>query len=168
MGNILYAGLITGAVVLISVGIIQPLEDEVRWLICLWLSAPLIGLAIWMRLPALPSGLARTITNTGLIIIIGFVMLSLQLLRQQVVRADEIYHYVAIGTDGSSTSNVRPVLHSQRILRGRMVDRKGVVLVDSQGVNGFAQRIYPVAERYDLAAFSHLIGFSVRVTVRVA
>jgi peptidoglycan glycosyltransferase len=159
MRNILYAGSITGAVVLVSVGIIQPLEAEVRWLICLWMSAPLLGLAIWMRLPMLPPGLARTISNTGLVIIIGFVMLSLQLLRQQVVRADEIYNYVAIGSDGSSTSNVRPVLHSQRILRGRMVDRKGVVLVDSQSVSGFAQRIYPIAERYDLAAFSHLIGF---------
>jgi penicillin-binding protein A len=148
-----------GAVGLIGFGIIQPLDAEVRWLICLWAAAPLMGLAAWLAAPAGLPGLPRSVANVGLVILVGFAMLSLQLLRQQVLRASEIYYHVAVGADGSTTSNVRPVLNSQRVLRGRMLDRNGAVLVDSQSVDGFARRVYPLAERYDPAAFGHVVGF---------
>jgi peptidoglycan glycosyltransferase len=150
---------IAGAVGLIAYGVWQPVDHEARWLICLWAAAPLIGVAAWLSTPRSPRGLTTSVANLGLVIIVGFVLLSLQLLRQQVVRADSIYHHVAIGEDGSTTSNVRPVLDSQRVLRGRVLDRKGVVLVDSQEVGGFAQRTYPVADSYDPAAFSNVLGF---------
>ncbi|EFO81372.1 peptidoglycan glycosyltransferase [Oscillochloris trichoides DG-6] len=156
---IIRTGLLIGALALISYGIFQPVEADTRWLICLWLAAPLLGLAAWMVYPAPPAGLARTVYHVGLIILLGFGLLSLQLLRQQFVKADAIYNYVAVGPDGSTTSNVRPVLSSQRVLRGQIVDRNGVVLADSQSVNGFARRTYPVADRYDPAAFSNILGF---------
>lgn len=121
---------------LITYGVFQPVDAEVRWLICLWAAAPLLGLAAWLTLPRSPRGLSSSVSNLGLVVVVGFVLLSLQLLRQQVVRADAIYYHVAQGEDGSTTSNVRPVLDSQRVLRGRMLDRNGVVLVDSQEVDG--------------------------------
>lgn len=150
---------LAGAAGLILYGIVQPVASEVRWLVCLWASAPLLGLAAWLSAPPAPRGLSGSVANLGLVVIIGFVLLSLQLLRQQVIRAEETYYYVALGTDGSTTSNVRPVLDSQRVLRGRIVDRDGQVLVDSQEVAGFAQRTYPLAERYDPRAFSNIVGF---------
>ncbi|NTU79128.1 MAG: penicillin-binding protein 2 [Chloroflexales bacterium] len=150
---------ILGAVALIGYGIIQPVEAEVRWLLCLWAAAPLIGLAAWLSAPSSPRSIPRSVANVGIVILMGFGMLSLQLLRQQVVRADAIYYYVAVGSDGSTTSNVRPVLDSQRVLRGRMIDRHGVVLVDSEAVGGFGRRTYPLADRYDPAAFSNITGF---------
>jgi peptidoglycan glycosyltransferase len=94
-----------------------------------------------------------------MVVLIGFGLLSLQLLRQQFVQADAIYSYVAVGADGSTTSNVRPVLDSQRVLRGQIIDRHGVVLADSEAVNAFARRTYPLTERYDPAAFSNILGF---------
>lgn len=150
-----------GALALISYGIIQPVEAEPRWLLCLWGAAPLIGLAVWLGAPAAPAtpSLPRSVSNVGLAILIGFGLLSLQLLRQQVVKAEAIYYFVATSLDGSTTSNVRPVLDSQRIMRGRMLDSRGVVLVDSELVQGFGRRIYPLAAAYDPAAFSNLVGF---------
>jgi penicillin-binding protein A len=54
---------------------------------------------------------------------------------------------------------VRPVLDSQRVLRGRMIDRKGFVLVASEAVEGFGRRVYPLADAYDPRAFSNIVGF---------
>jgi peptidoglycan glycosyltransferase len=150
---------VIGAAGLVAYGIFQPVEDEVRWLACLWLAAPLLGLAAWLVAPRAARGLAASVANLGLVVLVGFGLLSLQLLRQQVVRADAIYYHVALGQDGSTTSNVRPVLDSQRVLRGRISDRKGVALVDSQEVAGFGRRVYPVAELYDPRAFSNIVGF---------
>lgn len=151
---------VVGALVLVAFGIVQPLEADWRWLICLWAAAPLIGVAIWLSLPPLPRGLARSIYNVGVVIAVGFVLLSLQLLRQQFVQSQAIYSYVAMDEEsGQITSNVRPVLASQRILRGKIFDRTGMLLVDSEMVNGFARRTYPLAATLDPAAFGNVLGF---------
>jgi peptidoglycan glycosyltransferase len=147
------------AITLIGYGIVQPVERDTIWLLCLWSAAPLIVLTAWLSQPRLPRGLTRSLYNVGLIVLVGFGLLSLQLLRQQFVRADAIYNHVVIGPDGSTTSNVRPVLASQRILRGRIEDRRERVLVDSEAVDGFARRIYPLAQVYNPAAFSNVVGF---------
>ncbi len=150
---------IVGAIGLVGYGIIQPVEAEVRWLLCLWAAGPLIWLAAWLGASRPQRGLTSSVYNLGLVVLVGFTLLSLQLLRQQVVQAEAIYYFVATGPDGSSTSNVRPVLDSQRVLRGRLLDRRGEVLVSSETVAGFARRTYPLADRYDPRAFSNLVGF---------
>ncbi len=157
--SLLRAGLASVTLALLGYGIFQPVDADVRWLICLWLSAPLIGIIAWISQPPIPRSLTRSVYNLGLVVLIGFGLLSLQLLRQQFVQADAIYQYVAVGADGSTTSNVRPVLNSQRVLRGRITDRKGTVLADSEAVGGFARRTYPLANNYDPAAFSNILGF---------
>ncbi|NTV63261.1 MAG: penicillin-binding protein 2 [Oscillochloris sp.] len=157
--SILRIGLIVVALGLLGYGILQPVEADTRWLLCLWSAAPLLGVAGWLSQPSPSSGLARSVYHLGLVILVGFGMLSMQLLRQQFVQADAIYNYVAIGADGSTTSNVRPVLDSQRVLRGQIIDRKGTVLADSEQVNNFARRTYPLTSSYDPAAFSNLLGF---------
>ncbi|HET9222752.1 MAG TPA: penicillin-binding protein 2, partial [Roseiflexaceae bacterium] len=83
------------------------------------------------------------------------------LLRQQFVRADAIYNTVHVDEQtGQTTSNVRPVLQSLRIRRGKMIDRSGIVLVDTQVVpGGFAVRSYPLADQFHPAGFSNLVGF---------
>jgi penicillin-binding protein A len=144
---------------LIGYGIIQPLERETVWLICLWGATPLVSLAIWLSRQPMPRGLARSVYNLGLVVAIGFGLLSMQLLRQQVVQSDATYNYVSIGEDGSTTSNVRPVLASQRILRGNIYDRQGVLLVASEPVGGFARRTYPLASIYDPSAFGNIVGY---------
>ncbi len=148
-------------VVLLGYGIFLPVEQEPRWLLLLWISAGLAGLIALSRLADVPSAsdLSRAVARLGVIVIIGFAMLSLQLLRQQFVQAAAISNYVKVGSDGSTTSNVRPVLAAQRILRGAISDRQGRTLVESVMTNGIAYRTYPLANQYDMTAFGHVLGF---------
>jgi penicillin-binding protein A len=151
------------AVVLLGYGMLQPVDrsGDLRWLLCLWGAAPLLLFAAFLSSPSLPPGLARSVRNLGLVLGVGFVMLSLELLREQVVRADAIYYKVVTNeATGEVTSNVRPVLQSMRVQRGKIFDRNGELLVDSRvGAGGFVHRVYPLAERYDPAAFSNIVGF---------
>jgi peptidoglycan glycosyltransferase len=99
--------------------------------------------------------------NLGLVIGLGFVLLSLQLLRQQFVRAEGIYNLIHVDEQtGQTTSNVRTVLQSLRVRRGKMIDSQGLVLVDTRIVQGgFAVRSYPLAEQFNPRAFSNIVGF---------
>jgi peptidoglycan glycosyltransferase len=142
----------------------QPPTEDTRWLVSLWATAPLMGLAVWLSQPRLPRGLARSVYHLGVVVCIGFVLLSLQLLRQQMVQASAIYNRVEVDPDsGQITSNVRPVLASQRTVRGDMFDRKGLHMVGSEtvtvGNNTFARRTYPGAAQFDLTAFGNVLGF---------
>ncbi|MBK9712212.1 MAG: penicillin-binding protein 2 [Kouleothrix sp.] len=149
------------SVALIIYGMIQPVEQDTRWLLALWLAAPLLLMAARFSLPPQPRGISRSVQNLGLVIALGFVLLSLQLMRQQFVRADDIYNTVHVDEQtGQTTSNVRQVIESLRVRRGKMIDSKGVVLVDSQVVDrNFVTRTYPLTGQYDPAAFSNIIGY---------
>jgi peptidoglycan glycosyltransferase len=150
-----------GAVALIVFGFFQPVEQEVRWLMCLWAAALLLGLSAWLGRATMPRGLHRSVYNLGLVVAIGFVLLSMQLLRQQVIWAGTIYHRVKVDQDsGQITSNVRPVLADQRVIRGNIFDREGMLLASSEVVEGgFARRIYPLPTFFDPSAFGNIIGF---------
>src|SRR5262249_52961947 len=150
-----------GVIALIAYGMIQPVEQDQRWILSLWLAAPLLLMAARLALPPQPRGVARSVQNLGLAICLGFVLLSLPLLRQQFVRAGAIFSTVHVDEQtGQTTSNVRPVLQSLRIRRGKMLDRNGAVLVDMQVVAGnFAVRTYPLADQFNPAAFSNIVGF---------
>lgn len=150
-----------GALALLIAGFLQPAEQDVRWLICLWVAAPLMGVAVWLSRTPMPRGLSRSVHNLGLVVAVGFVLLSLQLLRQQMIYANAIYNRVSVEQDtGQITSNVRPVLASQRVVRGNIVDRSGLLLVSSEVVaGGFARRTYPLSQMFDSRAFSNIVGF---------
>lgn len=149
------------ALALLGYGISLPVEQEPRWLLFLWVGGPLAGFVLISRLSDTPpaSELARTVARVGAVVIVGFLMLSLQLLRQQFVQAGVISNYVVTSADGSTTSNVRPVLATQRVLRGAILDRRGRTLAESVMVNGIARRTYPLASQYDMTAFGQVLGF---------
>lgn len=146
---------------LLIFGFWQPVEEEARWLLCLWGAAPLFGLTLWLSRPAMARGLHRNVYNLGIVVAVGFVLLSMQLLRQQMVYADDIYNRVSVDQEtGQITSNIRPVLKSQRVIRGNIFDRSGMLLVSSEVVEGgFARRTYPLASMFDARAFSNIVGF---------
>jgi peptidoglycan glycosyltransferase len=149
------------ALALIGYGMIQPVEQDGRWLLALWLSAPLLLIAVRLSLPSQPRGTSRSLQNIALLVALGFVLLSLQLLRQQFIRADEIANNVHLDEQtGQTTSNVRQVIQSLRVQRGKMLDRNGMVLVDSQVVNNsYVVRSYPLANQFDPAAFGNIVGY---------
>ena len=145
----------------VAYGIVQPIERDGQWLSCVWAAGLLLGVAGWLSLPQAPRSLARNLQHVGLVVGVGFVLLSLQLLRTQVVQANAIYSYsVRDPATGEITSNVRPVLAAQRVRRGSIYDAKNTLLVSSTVTAGdFVQRIYPVADLYNPAAFSNVVGF---------
>jgi peptidoglycan glycosyltransferase len=150
-----------GAAALIVYGIFQPVEQDSRWLLALWAAAPLALVALRLWIPHPPRGVGRSVHNLGIVIGLGFAMLALQLMRQQFVQADAIYNYIYVDPQtGQSTSNVRPVIQSQRIQRGQMLDRNNTPLVSTQMVEGgFAVRTYPLAQQFDSRAFGNLVGY---------
>lgn len=149
------------AVALIAYGMFQPVEQDSGWLLALWLAAPLLLVAARLSLPAQPRGISRSIQNLGLLIALGFVLLSVQLLRQQFVRANDIADTVHVDeATGQTTSNVRQVIQSLRVQRGKMRDRNGLLLVDTEIVDGkYAVRRYPLMQQFDPSAFSNIVGF---------
>ncbi|MGB9738028.1 peptidoglycan D,D-transpeptidase FtsI family protein [Chloroflexus sp.] len=156
-----HAPALVTALVLLMYGMFLPIEQEPTWLLLLWIGGALAGLVMISQINAAPpsNDLSRTVSRIGTVIILGFLMLSLQLLRQQLIKAEAISSYVVTSADGSTTSNVRPVLATQRVLRGPISDRKGRILVESVLVNGIARRSYPLAGAYDITAFGHILGF---------
>ncbi len=146
----------------LAYGMLQPEETYTRWLLCLWGATVLFGVAFWAGHPPLPRGVGRSLYNLGVLLALGFTMISLQLLRQQVVRADDLYNFTHIDPEsGQITTNIRPVLASQRVVRGRIKDRNGQLLVSRQVMqNGFVQRTYPILDsEYDPGAFANITGF---------
>ncbi len=147
---------------LLAVGLLQPVEQETVWLLCLWATVPLAGVLLWLSYPTVPRGVNRSVVVLGIAVTVGFLMISMQLLRQQVVRAGETYARVHIDpASGQVTANVRPVLAEQKVIRGTIYDRDNLALVSSQpATDGFVKRVYPVADQgYDPAAFSNVVGF---------
>jgi peptidoglycan glycosyltransferase len=161
MRHLLRALLLVAALALLVYGMTQPIDDDARWLLAVWAAAPLLLALAHLTLPPRPVGVARSIQNLGIVVAVGFVLLSLQLLRQQFVRAEAISNAVFIDEQtGQPTSNVRHVIEAMRVRRGKMIDRNGVVLVDTRVVEGsFAVRTYPVGDQFDITGFSGLIGF---------
>ncbi|GIV95881.1 MAG: peptidoglycan glycosyltransferase [Herpetosiphonaceae bacterium] len=146
------------AAALILYGMLQ--SDDKRWLLCLWGAAPLLMFAFWPAQDGLVQGVRRGVLNLGVVFGVGLILLSVQLLRLQVVRADSVYHRTVTDEQGRVTSNVRLVRQAMQVLRGDIVDRHGLTLASSAEVaGGFALRTYPVASQYNLAAFSNLLGF---------
>jgi penicillin-binding protein A len=148
---------------LIAYGVTRPPDraGDVRWLICLWAAAPLLLLAALGGPRQGARGIANNIRNLGQIVGLGFALLALMLLRLQVVEAQNIYTKVVTDpVSGEVTSNIRPVLGSMRIQRGAIFDAAGQPLVASEvREGGFVHRVYPLAQQYNPAAFSNVVGF---------
>lgn len=160
MHQFIRIGSALAAIALIGYGMLQPVEQDARWILSLWLAAPLMLVAIRFSMPQQRAGVSRSIQNLAVAVVVGFGMLSLELVRQQFVRADDIYGFVYIDEQtGQATSNVRPVIEAQRVQRGKILDRTGRVLVDTRMSNGRATRVYPIEQEFDPAAFGNVVGY---------
>lgn len=138
----------------------SPWAQERYWLACLWGATMLGGFAVWPIRSQRATGINTGTQNLALVLLIGFTMLTVQLLRIQVVRAGEIYNRTVTDDDGNITSNPRPVLAGGKIQRGTIFDAQGAVLAENILTAGnFSHRVYPIAKQYDINAFGHVLGF---------
>ncbi len=149
---------------LAAVGLIvygmSPLADETRWLQCLWAATFLGGFAVWPIRSQRATGISNGTQNLALVLLIGFTMLTVQLLRLQVVKAGEIYNRTVTDDAGNITSNPRPVLAGGKVKRGTIFDAQGAVLAENVVTeNNFSHRTYPIGAKYDINGFGHILGF---------
>jgi peptidoglycan glycosyltransferase len=144
-----------------------PRADDAQWLLMLWGGAALLGLAAWASLPRLQAAGSRFnlrpgVLNVALVFSIMFVVLTIQLVRTSFIYAESVYNRTATDPQtGAVIGNSRPVIRSLRVRRGAIFDRNNLQLVDSAVASGgLTYRTYPVAQSYDIRAFSNILGFT--------
>ena len=121
------------AALLVGVGLVGgDTVSDARWLALLWLAWLALLVAVWPRLRPGVEPSARAIVQTATVLATLFVALAVQLGRTQVVRSRAIAEKV--GTDpatGDVLANPRLAGDAIRLRRGRIVDRAGHVLAES-------------------------------------
>ncbi|MDP9351997.1 MAG: penicillin-binding protein 2 [Chloroflexota bacterium] len=105
------------------------------WLLVLYLSTVPIGYILFSMVPRQTTGWRRNAWKISAVLVVGFIMLSMQLLRHQFIIASEI---------ASHPRNVRNLTAEARTQRGRVFDRNGAELAGRMiARNGIVQRTYP-------------------------
>jgi penicillin-binding protein A len=152
------AGASFGAVVAYGLWYQDGLSDG-RWLALLGGGWLLLLLCLWPRLPERAPAFNRTALRTAALLASVFVVLSVQLIRIQVVQSEDTTERVA--TDPASAeviANPRIQIADLEVDRGSVFDRRGAVLADTVFEGGVARRVYPDPESaYVVGYFSPLL-----------
>lgn len=114
------------------------------WLACLGIVALLLIVAAWPRRTRQLPVFSRTMLRVTTIIFVCFFVVSLQLVRLQIVDADRTSSRVGEAPNGEVVINPRERLAAIEMRRGRILDSEGRVLADTvQRDDGTWQRTWP-------------------------
>lgn len=129
-------------------------HSDASWLVCLGLAGICLLFAWW------PSGTRslpifnRTMLRWGTIVLVAFFLMTVQLVKVQVVESSQTYNRIEVTENGDVFQNPRVNLEAANERRGRILDRDGAVLADSmQRDDGTFERTYPES------ATAPLIGY---------
>ncbi len=117
--------------------------SDARWLAILGVSWTLLLFAGWEQLPRSLPAARRTTIRTAIVLTTVFAMLSVQLVRIQVVHQGATVDRVATAPDGEVIANPRRQGIGLDEERGRILDRFGAVLAYSEEDDGRFRRVYP-------------------------
>lgn len=133
--------------------------NDGQWLALLFSAWLLLLLAVWPALPESLPASSRTVLRTAAIIASAFAILTVQLVRIQVITSATTVQRVGVdpATD-EIIANPRIQLGDLEIDRGSVFDRHGALLAGTVFRNGVATRIYPDPESgYVVGYFSPLL-----------
>jgi peptidoglycan glycosyltransferase len=151
--------LLLSAVGLLLFGMSRPPEQESQWLLCLWLATIPVAILGLGKIPLLlrVNDTQRSLQSLTIVIAIAFGMLSLQLLRDQVIWSQYLADRVVVNqSTGETSSNVRTLMLTARTFRGAIRDRNNTILTETiVGADGRTARRYPTA---DPSAFTPILG----------
>ncbi len=120
--------------------------SDAQWLGVLGAAWLLLLVAFWPRLPPTLPQFSRTVVRTALVVTTIFAILSVQLVRIQIVQGDVTERRVARAPNGDSLANPRLQNESLSIRRGRVFDRDGILLADTVKQGDVWARVYPEPE----------------------
>jgi peptidoglycan glycosyltransferase len=114
------------------------------WLILLLISAALVTIAVWPRLPKSVPSIQRTITRGTVLFMVGFLVLGVQLARIQVVDSAKISDRTAADSGDLVVQDPRHRLEASEIQRGSILTIDGkVVAQTTKNPDGSYIRSYP-------------------------
>lgn len=133
-----------GALGLIAAGLaIGGGISDARWLLMLFAAWVLLLIATRIRIPATVPVRARSTIRTALTLATVFAIVSVQLVRIQVVQSEATQTRTATAPNGDVVANPRLGNADLAVKRGRIYDRNGNVIADSKEVDGVWTREYP-------------------------
>ncbi len=127
--------------------------SDARWLLMLFGAWVLLLLGTRIRLPDSMPTFNRSLIRTAFVLTTVFVIISAQLVRIQVVARDDIYYKTAVDASGEVISNPRLTANKLESERGRIFDRNGTVLADTQQVDGEYIRTWPVPAAWGVTGY---------------
>jgi penicillin-binding protein A len=122
----------TAAVFIVVYGmIITETHSDIPWLLLLFLAAGLLLIAFVPRLPSSLQQTNRGIVVCGAVFVVGFLIMTAQLVRIQIVESAEISDRTGRVGDGGIVANPRKQIKDAQIARGRIYSRDGAVIADT-------------------------------------
>ncbi|HUG14507.1 MAG TPA: penicillin-binding transpeptidase domain-containing protein [Thermomicrobiales bacterium] len=155
MSTFIRASAFLAALIVLAFGFTGTGESADRtWLVCLGVSGALFTVSWWPSSTRSLPLYNRTLLRWATIVLVGFALVSVQLVRIQIVESARISSRVEETADGEFIANPRARLASLEARRGRIFDTNGVVLADTVlRDDGTYERRYPVL------ATAPLIGY---------
>jgi penicillin-binding protein A len=149
------AAAFTGALMILAYGmILTDSHSDTVWLLLLLLSAALLLYAILPRMHESIPRVNSTIVSVGAIFVIGFLLMSVQLVRIQIVESSEISDRTATVGDGSVVRDPRLRTIDADVARGRILTQDGALVADTEQLpDGYFARTYPNQHLAALAGY---------------
>ncbi|MDQ3854981.1 MAG: penicillin-binding protein 2, partial [Chloroflexota bacterium] len=128
-------------------------DGDSIWMLSVYASCIPIGYLLFSLIPRQTIGWRRNACKIAAVLVVGFIVVSLQLLRQQFVIAPALASRPVESPEGP-VLNPRTIAAEVRTQRGRVFDRRGRELAGRQVTpDGRVRRTYPVPEA------SYLVGY---------
>lgn len=145
MGTFIRLAAFIGAMLVIAYGFGGTEEQADRvWLLLLLGAGILLAIAWWPRGTRTLPVFNRTLLRWSAIILVCFTLVSIQLVRVQIVESSRTASRIAEAPNGEIASNPRLRLRSLEMQRGRIFDAEGRVLADTvQREDGTYERTWP-------------------------
>ncbi len=116
--------------------------SDARWLTLLGLAWLLLLVATYVPLPTVPQ-FSRSIIRVAIVFATVMAIVSVQLVRIQVVQQDAIVYRAAQTADGDAIANPRVVLTPLENQRGEIKDRDGDIVAATTQLSGNFYRSWP-------------------------
>lgn len=139
------AAAFTAALMILAYGaLVTETHSDLAWLAMIGISAALLLYAIVPRLGDRVPHVNGTIVSIGAVFVVGFLLMTVQLVRIQVVDSQRIADRTATVADGSVVLDPRGRVEDANIARGRILTSDEVVVADTvEGEDGDFIRSYP-------------------------